>query len=403
MAAAGPPGVIFVTADATGPMMSEPSIIVDATPAGSRPMHAKKAPTTAAAGPPPPPTLAEKHDEDGDALPSSRRLAAEAEAALALSGLPAPFVSNGTDPWDDLLHLSPAEDLRARREARRLVARAAGASAAEAEAAAASSAPASSSSLAFSREAALEVAVARADAALDDDGECLAALWARGRALLAHGAAHAAVIDLRRLASGLPPIPEQWPRGLDALLRDAHVASRPEGYTIRTEMAASARGAAGRAAVKAAIRGRAEALERRGGRGWPPPKGAKGPSVLPALDARGAEAALAAALGGVERPHLLALGLREGATDQEVRSAFHALARALHPDKQRVKGLPHGEEGEEQPPQPQAQGGGGSAAPLKAKGRAAGLAPPPTPGTARTFEEAQEAYEGIQRLRGGVL
>ena len=230
------------------------------------------------------------------------------------------------------------------------------------------------------------MAIARADAALDADGECLAALWARARALLAHGAAHAAVVDLRRLTAALPPIPEQWPAGLDALLRDAHAASRPEGFVMREHMAAYARGAAARAAIAEAVRDRREALERRGGAQWPPPPPA-GPAsaLLPPARPFDAAAALAAALGGVERPHLQALGLREGATDQDVRAAFHAYARALHPDKQRARGLP-------------SDGGANGGAAAAAKG----LAPPPPPGSARTFQEAQEAYEAIGRLRGGL-
>lgn len=369
MMASTPPNVVFVAADATSAVPGgEAPFFVDCAEANKSAKSKSDGDEAAAAAPPPPP---------------ARRLAAEAEAALALTGLPAPLGPIAArHTWDDLLHLTPEEAQGARREARRLVALATGGAAAAAADADPASSPSSGPpplSLA-QREAALEVAIERADAALDEDGECLAALWARARALLAHGAAHAAAVDLRRLTAALPPVPEQWPEGLDALLRDAHAASRPEGFVMRERMAAYAKGAAARAAVAEAVKGRREALEARAGAKWPP-IAPPGPSVLlrptagggGPLDARSAAAALAAALGGVERPHLQALGLAEGATDQEVRAAFHAHARALHPDKQHARGLPS----------------------------SAG-APPPPRGSARTFEEVQEAYEAIGRLRGGL-
>jgi hypothetical protein len=369
------PDIIFVEADATAGGASAP--FFDCAAAAAEPIDSINSNKSAAA---------KSAAEAEPAPPPARRLAAEAEAALALSGLPAPLGPIAVvNPWDDLLHLTPQEAERARQEARRLVALAAGGGGLSSSSSSSSSPPSPAQ-----RSAALEVAIARADAALDEDGECLAALWARARALLAHGAAHAAVVDLRRLTAVLPPVPEQWPEGLDALLRDAHTASRPEGFVMREHMAAFAKGAAARAAIAEAVKGRREALEQRGGVKWAPPPAA-GPSVLlhpsagAALDARGAAAALAVALGGVERPHLLALGLGEGATDQEVRAAFHAYARALHPDKQKARGLPSS-----------------SAVSGEGEGGAKGLAPPPPRGSATTFEEAQEAYEAIGRLRGGL-
>lgn len=324
--------------------------------------------------------------------PRSRCLAAQAEAALALAGLPSPYAPpprNERAPWDDFLGLTPEEERAAREDARRLVASAAGGGAAGAED--------NNTTAATTTAAALEFAVARADAALDEDADCLAALWARGRALLAHGAAHAAVVDLRRLTAALPPIPEQWPSGLDALLRDAHAASRPEGFVMRERSAAFARGAAARLAVERAVAARAAARARRGGQGWPSPP-PPGPSTLrgtkaAGLDERDAEQALLAALGDVERTHLAALGLSVGASDREVRAAFHAYARALHPDKQQAKGLPAGM-GDD--------GGGGGKEEKGGKGACVGLAPPPVRGTARTYEEAQEAYEALGRLRAGT-
>jgi hypothetical protein len=367
--------VLFVTADAAGPF-------IHANAAAAKP--------TAPAPSPRPVAIIE---------PSARRFAAQAEAAMALSGLPAPFAAPARDarkPWDDFLGLTPDEERSAKVEARRMVWRAAGVVDDEEETKEGEEKEErSAATTAAIREAALEVTVARADDALDEDGDNLAALWARGRALLAHGAAHAAVVDLRRLTSALPAIPEQWPEGLDALLRDAHAASRPEGFVMRERSAAYARGAAARLAAERAVAARAAARLRRGGKSWPspPPPGASTLRGTKAegLDARDPAAALEAAVGDVERAHLAALGLGQGASDREVRMAFHAHARALHPDKLQAKGLPVGMGGDE--------GGGDDEGPA-AKG--VGLAPPPPRGTARTFEEAQEAYEALGRLRGGL-